>query len=77
MFEIKGVTEEKFHPQTSDIIRMQSAFTMPLNTEKGVVRFLREQRPFKQLTITEIETKEDKTQYFLDLVKAEDERSTR
>lgn len=77
MFEIKGVIAEKFHPVTSDIIRMQSVITMPLNSEKGVVRFVREQRPFKTLEITNIETKKDMTKYFLGLVEVEDARSTR
>lgn len=76
MFQIKGVIAEKFHPN-GEFLRLQSAITMPLNTEAGVVRFIREQRPFKNLEIVEVETKEDKTRYFLALVKKEDERSTR
>lgn len=76
MFKITGILAEKFHPQ-GHVLRMQQSITMPLNTEAGVVRFLQEQRPFTQLVVTEIETKVDKTQYFLDKVKEEDERSAR
>jgi len=73
MFEINGVLSEKFHPQ-GQIIRMKNSFKMHLNSDKGVVRFLREQRPFAALSIKEVGTDEDKTEYFLKLVKEADER---
>ena len=63
MYEISGVFAEKFHPE-GYVLRMKGAFKMPLNTEKGVIRFLREQRPFAGLTVKTLDGA-DQTDYFV------------
>ncbi len=75
MYEIKGVFSEKFLPD-GNILRMKGIFTQNLNTEVGVVRFLQEQRPFAELTITDL-SGEDKTEYFLKEVEKADGKSKR
>jgi|GEM_PF-5922321 len=73
MYELKGVFAEKFHPE-GQILRMKGLFTQHLNTEDGVVRFIREQRPFAELTVIDI-SGEDRTEYFLEEVKKADGKS--
>lgn len=63
MFKLEGILDDKFLPDGS-IIRMKSRFSLPLNSEDGVLRFIEELKPFAEIKITE--DKEDKTQYFLD-----------
>lgn len=70
MFELKGVLLEKFGT-SGHVIRMKGLFTQNLNTEDGVVRFIQEQRPFAELTVSTI-FGEDKTEYFLSEVKKAD-----
>ena len=72
MFELKGVFAEKL---TADgqLLRMKNLFTQNLNTEIGVIRFIQEQRPFAELEITTA-FGENRTEYFLDKVKKDDER---
>lgn len=64
MFIIKGVYAVKFYPNGS-VSRNKNSFTMPLNTEKGVMAFIDEQKPFESIQILNAETKEDLTKYFL------------
>ncbi len=64
MFEIKGVYGIKFMTG-GQVIRGKSAFTQILNSEAGVMRFIDEMKPFDSITIKEIETKKDMTEYFL------------
>ena len=72
MFKIKGILKEKFHPDGFPL-RLQNPFEVHLNTEEGVVRFINEQKPFKDINIKIENTNEDMTQYFLD--KANDDKS--
>uniref|UniRef100_A0A6M3L010 Uncharacterized protein n=1 Tax=viral metagenome TaxID=1070528 RepID=A0A6M3L010_9ZZZZ len=64
MFTITGVYAVKFYP-TGSVSRDKSAFKMTLNTEKGVMAFLDEQKPFVEIEITNAETKENLTKYFM------------
>jgi len=64
MFKLEGVYAVKFYPNGS-VSRSKYAFKMHLNSESGVMAFLDEQRPFLEVKITEIETREDKTDYFM------------
>lgn len=64
MFTIEGIYAVRFYPNGS-ISRDKRAFKMTLNTEDGVMAFLDEQRPFLEVKITNAETKEDLTTYFL------------
>ena len=64
MFEISGVYAVKFYPDGS-VSRMKKAFKMVVNTERGVMAFLDEQRPFEEVLIRDPDTKEDHTEYFL------------
>ena len=64
MFEISGVYAIKFYPDGS-LSRLKKAFKMIVNTERGVVAFLDEQRPFENVQIKNTDTKEDLTEYFL------------
>ena len=64
MFEISGIYAVKFYPDGS-VSRMKKAFKMVVNTERGVMAFLDEQRPFESVQIKDPDTKEDLTEYFL------------
>jgi len=64
MFEISGVYAIKFYPDGS-LSRLKKAFKMIVNTERGVMAFLAEQRPFENVKIKNTDTKEDLTEYFL------------
>lgn len=64
MFEISGVYAVKFYPDGS-LSRMKKAFKMVVNTERGVMAFLDEQRPFETVLIRDPDTKQDLTEYFL------------
>ena len=64
MFEISGIYAVKFYPDGS-VSRMKKAFKMVVNTERGVMAFLDEQRPFESVQIRDPDTKEDQTEYFL------------
>jgi hypothetical protein len=63
MFRITGEYDQKIGPK-GEIIRMPSAMDVTLNTELGVIRFLKEMGPFKTITIQN-PSKENKTKYFL------------
>jgi len=73
MYEIKGVFTEKLLSD-GHVLRMKGIFTQHLNTEKGVVKFLQEQRPFSELKITDL-FGGDKTDYFLKEVEKADGQS--
>lgn len=64
MFTIKGIYAVKFYPNGS-VSRDKTAFKMTLNTESGVMAFLDEQKPFVEIKITNADTKEDVTKYFM------------
>ena len=64
MFTIKGVYEVKFYPN-GIISRYKTAFETTLNTEKGVMAFVDEQKPFLEVKIVQAETNKDLTSYFL------------
>jgi hypothetical protein len=64
MFTISGVYGIKLYPNGS-VSRLKRAFAITLNTEKGVMEFLDEQKPFSEVKIVDSITKEDKTEYFL------------
>jgi len=66
MFEIKGILDLKLDNR-GFILRSKSFFTKTLHTEDGVIRFLKEQRPFLNLRVTNNNTSEDVTSYFLDM----------
>lgn len=67
MYIIEGVFDMKWYPDGS-VSRMKSAFTQPLNTEHGVIAFMKEQRPFFSIKITDTDTNKDVTVGFLKLV---------
>ena len=64
MFEINGIYGVKFMTG-GQVIRNKSTFKQYLNTEAGVMRFIEEMQPFDTITIKDMTTKEDKTEYFL------------
>ena len=64
MFEISGVYAVKFYPDGS-LSRSKRAFKMVVNTERGVMAFLDEQKPFESIQIKDPNTKEELTEYFL------------
>ena len=64
MFEISGVYAVKFYTNGS-LSRNKRASKLVVNTERGVMAFLDEQRPFESVQIRNPETKEDLTEYFL------------
>jgi len=64
MFEIRGVFAEKFTAK-GEVLRLKNTFVQYLNTEKGVMAFIDEMKPFVEISITDYTTKKDKTEYFL------------
>ena len=64
MFEISGVYAVKFYPDGS-VSRLKKTFKMVVNSERGVMAFYDEQRPFESITIRNPDTKVDVTEYFL------------
>ena len=64
MYEISGVYGVKFYPDGS-VSRLKKAFKMVVNSERGVMAFYDEQRPFESIKIRDPDTKVDMTEYFL------------
>lgn len=50
MYKITGMFGIKFHPQ-GFITRQNAGFTQYLNTSEGVLRFIDEQKPFKEFKV--------------------------
>jgi len=71
MYIIEGVFDMKWYPDGS-VSRMKSAFKQPLNTDHGVIAFMKEQRPFESIKITNTTTNADVT---VDFLKQVDPRS--
>ncbi len=63
MFEIEGVLAEKFFQ--GHVLRLKRAFKITLHTERGVMNYLEEQKPFSSVTIYNVLTRKDVTSYFL------------
>jgi len=64
MFKIEYVVAEKFAPN-GEIIRLPSSGQEQLNTELGVQRFIDTMKPFKRITIVDIDTGKDITNRFI------------
>lgn len=63
MFRINGTYPSRIG--IDGIARPPSTFDQHVNTEKGVMVFIKENGPFATVTVTDTTTKEDKTKYFL------------
>jgi len=59
-YKIEGVFRLKAHP-SGTILRKEKMFTQYLNTEAGVILWLKEQLPFKEITVYNLETRRDVT----------------
>jgi len=64
VYEISGIYAVKFYPDGS-LSRNKKAFKMVVNSERGVMAFVDEQKPFESIKIKDPDTKEDFTEYFL------------
>ncbi|MFC1912117.1 hypothetical protein ACFLXG_03065 [Chloroflexota bacterium] len=64
-FKIEGVFGIKAHPSGA-VLRNEKTFTYYLNSEAGVLSWLKEQLPFKELTIYDLTTRRDETKKFSD-----------
>lgn len=64
MFRITGIYDVKLRRDGS-VSRTKHTFDIALNTERGVMAFIEEQKPFAEIAITDAVTKEDKTAYFI------------
>jgi hypothetical protein len=64
-FKIEGVYRMKLHP-TGAILREEKMFTQYLNSEAGLILFLREQTPFKELQVFDLVTCKDITKEIID-----------
>lgn len=64
MYEISGTYAVKFYPDGS-VSRNKKVFKMVVNTERGVMAFYDEQRPFESVMVRDYDTKKDLTEYFL------------
>lgn len=64
-FKVEGVFGLKAHP-TGAILREEKMFTQYLNTEAGLILFLREQTPFKELQVYDLVTRKDITKEVID-----------
>jgi hypothetical protein len=67
MFRITGEYDQKIGPK-GEVIRLPSVIDVTLNTEPGVLRFLKEMRPFKSINIRDSATKENRTDYFMSIL---------
>ncbi len=65
MYEITGIYEVKWAPDGS-VLRHPTMFTIHLNSEVGVMRFYEEQKPFRALTIKDMNTNKDITKDLLE-----------
>ncbi len=64
-YKLEGVFEVKAHPSGA-ILRNEKTFTQYLNSEAGVLLWLKEQLPFKDLSIYDLVTRRDETKKFID-----------
>ena len=64
-FKIEGVYGMKAHP-TGAILREEKMFTQYLNTEAGLILWLKEQAPFKELQVFDLSTRKDITKEIID-----------
>jgi hypothetical protein len=63
VFKVECILADKFGNR-GEVVRLKRFMTNYLNTEKGVMNFINEMKPFVSITITD-ETKKDWTTYFL------------
>ena len=64
-YKLEGVFGIKAHPSGA-ILRNEKMFTQYLNSEAGVLLWLKEQLPFKEITIYDLVTRRDETKQFID-----------
>ena len=64
-YKIEGIYGIKVHPSGA-ILRGEKLFTQYLNTEAGFFLWLKEQIPFKELTVYNLGTRRDETKQFID-----------
>ena len=64
-YKIEGIYGVKAHTSGA-ILRDEKAFVQYLNTEAGVLLWLKEQIPFKELTVYNLVTRKDETKQFID-----------
>ena len=64
-FKIEGVLGMKLHPSGA-VVREEKMFTQYLNTEAGLILFLREQTPFKELQVFDLVTRKDISKEIID-----------
>jgi len=64
MYEISGVFGIRLRFDGS-LSRNKHTFRTTVNTERGVMEFVNEEKPFETIKIINLETKEDLTEYFL------------
>lgn len=68
-YKVEGVFSIKLHP-SSAILRQERTFEQYLNSEAGVILFLKEQTPFKELQVFDLTTKKDVTKEIIEKVNA-------
>ncbi len=66
MYYLEGIYAEKIMPN-GQILRFKNYFKITLNTENGVLEFIKDMKPFSQIKITDPYTKEDFTEHFLSM----------
>lgn len=64
-YKIEGIYGIKVHPSGA-ILRGEKLFTQYLNTEAGILLWLKEQIPFKELAVYNLVTRRDETKQFID-----------
>jgi len=64
MYEISGIFGIRLRFDGS-LSRNKQTFKTRVNTERGVMVFVDEEKPFDTIKIINLETKEDLTEYFL------------
>jgi len=64
MYEISGIFGIKLRFDGS-LSRNKHTFRTTVNTERGVMKFIDEEKPFESVKIINLATREDLTEYFL------------
>ncbi len=64
-YKLEGIYGIKVHPSGA-VLRGEKLFTRYLNTEAGVILWLKEQIPFKELAVYNLVIRRDETKQFID-----------